>query len=187
MEDLPTGLELEGRRTRDSTAIDVLVRDGRLLGDRAQRRVCDQRAVRLKPHREGGHFSEVFRSRRRVRIEGAGGTPVERSALTTIYFLLAEGEVSRWHRLDADVIWHFYEGEPLELYLLDPKAQILSRVRLGPAASGAAGAPGTPQLPAYVRVMPMGSWLAARPTHGPGSARGVPVTDRPPRAGRRGP
>ena len=122
------------------------------------------RTLRLQPHREGGYFSEVFRSRRRVLIEGAGGTPVERSVLTTIYFLLAEGEGSRWHRLDADEIWHFYEGEPLELYLLDPKAQILSRVRLGPAASGAASAPGTPQLPAYVRVVPMGSWLAARPT-----------------------
>jgi predicted cupin superfamily sugar epimerase len=121
------------------------------------------RTLRLQPHREGGHFSEVFRSRRCVRIEGAGGTPVERSALTTIYFLLAEGEVSRWHRLDADEIWHFYEGKPLELFLLDEKALVFSRVRLGPAASGAASAPGTAQLPAFVQVVPAGSWLAARP------------------------
>jgi len=122
------------------------------------------RTLSLQPHREGGHFSEVFRSRRRVRIEGAGGTPVERSALTTIYFLLAEGEASRWHRLDADEIWHFYEGEPLELFLLDEKALIFSRVRLGPAASGAASAPGSAQVPTYVQVVPAGSWLAARPT-----------------------
>ena len=121
-------------------------------------------ALRLKPHREGGHFSEVFRSRRRVRVEGAGGAALERSALTTIYFLLAEGEVSRWHCLDADEIWHFYEGKPLELFLLDEKAVIFSRVRLGPVASGAASAPGTAQVPTFVQVVPAGSWLAARPT-----------------------
>lgn len=107
--------------------------------------------LRLQPHPEGGHYSEVFRSPRRVRLAGVAGP--ERSALTTIHFLLGTGEVSRWHRLDADETWHFEEGEPLELFLLDHSAKILTRLRLGPFAPGAAP----------VQVVPAGSWVAARP------------------------
>jgi len=109
------------------------------------------RALRLQPHREGGHFAEVFRSPRLVRPPGGER---DRSALTTIYFLLASGDVSRWHRLDADEIWHFYEGAPLALYLLDAGARILSRSRLGAGAAGAV----------RLQVVPAGSWLAARPS-----------------------
>jgi predicted cupin superfamily sugar epimerase len=108
------------------------------------------RALHLRPHREGGHFAEVFRSPRLVRPQG---TERDRSALTTIYFLLSAGEASRWHRLDADEIWHFYEGAPLALFLLDAGARILTRSRLG------AGAPGEVRL----QVLPAGSWFAARP------------------------
>lgn len=113
------------------------------------------RALRLRPHREGGHFLEVFRSPRLVRAQAGaeGDRGRDRSALTTIYFLLAAGELSRWHRLDADEIWHFYEGQPIALYLLDADARILTRSRLG------AGAPGEVR----VQVVPAGSWLAARP------------------------
>lgn len=108
------------------------------------------RDLRLQPHPEGGRFAEAFRSPRTVQ---AADEPRGRSALTTIYFLLVAGEVSRWHRLDADEAWHFYEGAPLELFLLDGTAQILTRETLGPAAPGSAP----------VRVVPAGSWMAARP------------------------
>jgi hypothetical protein len=60
----------------------------------------------LQPHHEGGWFAETWRSATRAD---------ERPAGTSIYFLLAEGEVSRWHRLDAPEIWHFHAGDPLEL------------------------------------------------------------------------
>ena len=109
------------------------------------------RTLHLQPHREGGYFAETFRSPRRVRPLGVEG---DRSALTTIYYLLAAGSGSRWHRLDADEIWHFYEGMCLELLLLDASARILTRARLGPS------------VPAEVRVqvVPAGSWVAARLT-----------------------
>ena len=58
----------------------------------------------LKPHPEGGYFRETFR-------DGASG----RARSTAIYFLLKAGEVSRWHRVDAAEVWHFYRGAPLEL------------------------------------------------------------------------
>lgn len=60
----------------------------------------------MQPHPEGGHFRETFRDSRQ-----SGG----RSVGTAIYYLLAAGEVSRWHRVDAAEIWHHYAGAPLEL------------------------------------------------------------------------
>jgi predicted cupin superfamily sugar epimerase len=57
------------------------------------------RLLDLVPHPEGGHFRETFRDHRRV----DGG----RSASTSAYFLLAHGERSHWHRIDAAEVWHF--------------------------------------------------------------------------------
>jgi len=67
--------------------------------------------LELKPHPEGGHFRETFRDIRR----DANG----RSVSTAIYFLLARGERSQWHRIDAAEIWHFYAGSPLKLQIAD--------------------------------------------------------------------
>ena len=64
-------------------------------------------ALGLEPHPEGGHFKEVYRH------AAPDGT---RGAVTTIYFLLRAGERSHWHRvLDADEIWCWHAGAPLEL------------------------------------------------------------------------
>jgi len=68
------------------------------------------RLLDLKPHPEGGHFRETFRD-----STGDGGRP----AVTAIYFLLRKGEISRWHRIDATEIWHWYAGDPLELNVSD--------------------------------------------------------------------
>lgn len=61
----------------------------------------------LAPHPEGGHYRETFRDERR---DGNG-----RAYSTAIYFLLAEGERSHWHRVDAAETWHYYAGAPLAL------------------------------------------------------------------------
>lgn len=116
------------------------------------------RQLSLRPHPEGGWYSEVFRSRERVTPAGRRG---ERSALTSIYFLLAAGQVSCWHRVTSDEAWHFYEGDPLELYSVDPAFERLDRIMLGPHAAD----PSHDQ--AAVRpthVVPAGHWQAARPT-----------------------
>jgi uncharacterized protein len=69
----------------------------------------------LVPHPEGGHFLETFR-------DTAG--PNGRAFSTAIYFLLRKGEVSKWHRIDAAEIWHWYAGAPLELLIKeDPDGQ----------------------------------------------------------------
>ena len=64
----------------------------------------------LEPHPEGGHFRETFRDRL-----ANGNNPGGRAFSTAIYYLLAEGEVSRWHRVDAAEIWHWYAGAPLKM------------------------------------------------------------------------
>lgn len=66
----------------------------------------------LQPHPEGGWYRQLYKSEVRVRRASDGA---DRTALTTIYFLLVEGTFSAWHRVDSDEVWHFYEGEPLEL------------------------------------------------------------------------
>ena len=63
------------------------------------------RRLELKPHPEGGHYRETFR-------DADNGA---RAFSTAIYFLLKDGEVSRWHRIDAAEMWHFYAGAPLAL------------------------------------------------------------------------
>lgn len=65
----------------------------------------------LKPHPEGGHYRETFRDSNC----DANGRP--RS--TAIYFLLARGERSHWHRIDAVEVWHYYAGDALTLRIAD--------------------------------------------------------------------
>jgi uncharacterized protein len=105
----------------------------------------------LHPHPEGGFYRELFRSPSQVTTADTRGA---RAALTTIYFLLLGGTHSRWHRVDSDEVWHFYEGDPLELLELDSAGRSLARHRLGPVD-------GTNQLP--VHTIPAGAWQAARP------------------------
>lgn len=57
------------------------------------------------------------------------------------------------HRVRSDEAWHFYEGDPLELLLLDPELTSTSSLTLGPIGSGSP-----------VHVVPAGWWQAARPT-----------------------
>ena len=105
----------------------------------------------LQPHPEGGFFRELYRSPSRVQPLDARA---ERTALTTIYFLLPAGEVSRWHRVSSDEVWHFFEGDPLELFTLDPSSGQRIRHLLGPVSSRL-----EPEC-----VVPADTWQAARST-----------------------
>jgi predicted cupin superfamily sugar epimerase len=81
------------------------------------------RLLELAPHPEGGHFRETFRD---------SGTDGGRAVSTAIYFLLARGERSHWHRIDAVEIWHFYAGAPLILETTASERAAITRVTLGP-------------------------------------------------------
>ena len=76
--------------------------------------------LRLAPHPEGGHFRETFRDPR----ADANG----RAASTAILFLLARGERSHWHRVDAAEVWHYYAGAPLALQIADAEGTRIHRL-----------------------------------------------------------
>ena len=66
--------------------------------------------LKLEPHPEGGLYRETLRD-----AAGADG----RSWSTAIYYLLRRGETSRWHRVDATEVWHWYAGAALELLIAE--------------------------------------------------------------------
>jgi predicted cupin superfamily sugar epimerase len=102
------------------------------------------RLLDLKPHPEGGHYRETFRDTRLVE----GG----RAASTAIYFLLARGERSHWHRIDAVEMWFWHAGAPLRLDIAGSAQGPIERVIVGSdLASGE-----RPQA-----AVPAGAWFAA--------------------------
>lgn len=119
----------------------------------------------LERHPEGGYYREVFRSTREVRVSAPAGipgtpaseppaspaSPISRSAITTIYFLLVEGEPSGWHSVASDEIWHYLEGAPAELAELSLATSSNVRHLLGPLGDGAAP----------VATIPAGHWQSA--------------------------
>ena len=97
----------------------------------------------LKPHPEGGHYRETFRD------ENCDANGRARS--TAIYFLLARGERSHWHRIDAVEMWHYYAGAPLTLRIAQDGAPPHA-ITLGPdVISGE-----QPQA-----IVPANAWQAA--------------------------
>lgn len=96
----------------------------------------------LQEHPEGGYYRRLFTSAQR---DG------ERAACSSIVFLLLEGQASRWHRVDADEIWHFHEGDALELLIAESPVDLRIQ-RLGPHA-----AEQSPQA-----AVPAHAWQAAR-------------------------
>lgn len=109
------------------------------------------RDLGLGQHPEGGLFAEIFRSE--VNVLPTDGRD-ERSAVTTIYFMLVAGDRSRWHQVLSDELWHFYEGDRLELLWIDPRTWQSGIIVLGPEADGSHS----------IGVIRSGWWQAARTT-----------------------
>jgi uncharacterized protein len=103
----------------------------------------------LSPHPEGGWYREVHRSAQILTLPHG-----PRAALTSIYYLLEAGQLSRWHLVNSDEIWHLHAGAPLELLTYQPADKKFSRKFLGPPAEG--------QEP--IGAVRAGEWQAARST-----------------------
>ena len=111
-------------------------------------RTSAQRMVQqlgLTAHPEGGWFRETYRAVQTIEVNGQS-----RSASTGIYFLLESGQVSHLHRIDADELWHHYEGHCLRIHVFD--AQGYRSLLLGPLGDGDAH----PQ-----HWVPAGAWFGA--------------------------
>lgn len=101
-------------------------------------------ALNLAPHPEGGHYRQTW----------SGPEIGGRASGTAILFLLAAGERSHWHRVDADEIWLWHAGAPLILRQAATGAGPARAQRLGPAIPAE-----TPQA-----IVPAGHWQAAETT-----------------------
>jgi predicted cupin superfamily sugar epimerase len=102
------------------------------------------RLLDLAPHPEGGHYREIFRDPHKLESG--------RAASTAIYFLLAAGERSHWHRIDAAEAWHFYAGAPLALEIAHHEKHPVERLVLGTTLTAGE----RPQI-----VVPARTWQAA--------------------------
>jgi predicted cupin superfamily sugar epimerase len=107
------------------------------------RQVID--ALGMVAHPEGGWYVETWRA---PEVDG------ERAAASAILYLLAAGERSHWHRVDAAEIWQWSAGDALELLVWRGEGEAVTAVRLG----GDILAGEEPQA-----VVPAGAWQAARP------------------------
>ena len=117
------------------------------------------RLLDLKPHPEGGCFCETFRDPNTV----GGG----RAASTAIYFLLARGERSHWHRVDAAEVWHWHAGAPLLLEIA-PAAGTRETLTLGNDFAAGERPQGVVPAHAWQAARSLGEWTLVGCTVAPG-------------------
>jgi uncharacterized protein len=115
----------------------------------------------LSPHPEGGHYSATYKSHLTI---AATALPPNfhgsRSASTAIYFLLTGSDFSALHRLASDELWHFYAGNCLVVYAIDPEGK-LSELHLGDRPEAGES---------FQAAMKAGNWFGARLKDGDGFA-----------------
>ena len=104
--------------------------------------------LELIPHPEGGYFKETYRSELNV---NSPQNQEERSAMTDIYFLLCEGQISRFHKVLHEEIWNFYEGSPLRLIEINFDDYSVEEITLGKDLN-------------YKHVIKPNNWQAAEST-----------------------
>jgi predicted cupin superfamily sugar epimerase len=111
----------------------------------------------LTPHVEGGAFREVYRSEL---VIPRSSLPLffqgPRNASTSIYFLLALGQFSAFHRIASDEGWHFYYGDPLVVYEIMHSGRLVEH-RLGSNPENGE---------TFQTTVKAGSWFASAPAPG---------------------
>jgi hypothetical protein len=113
----------------------------------------------LLPHPEGGFFRETYRAT--MDLPGAALAPHFagfRNVSTAIYYLLAQGDRSRFHRIRSDEVWHFYAGDPLQVIELTQAGSVQVTL-LGTNFSAG-------EVPQH--MVPAGRWFGSCPAPGSG-------------------
>jgi len=74
----------------------------------------------LQPHPEGGYFKETYRSKGEIREDNLNDSySGKRNYATAIYFLLPSNQFSSFHKIHQDEAWHFYDGAPIKIHMID--------------------------------------------------------------------
>lgn len=111
--------------------------------------------LHLKPHPEGGFYTETYRSAETIVLPEAK----IRNVSTAIYYLLENENKSAFHRIQSDELWFFHQGQPLEIVFIQHgqlhKTMLGNRVDDGEV----------PQA-----KIPADTWLAARVKNSAGYA-----------------
>src|SRR5215470_8452033 len=116
------------------------------------------RLLDLRPHPEGGHFRETFRD--------PTGVASGRAHSTAIYFLLRAGEISRWHRIDAAEVWHWYAGAPLALTVVEGRHR--HEISLGTNLAAGERPQAVVPAQAWQQAQSLGDWTLVGCTVAPG-------------------
>jgi hypothetical protein len=115
--------------------------------------------LELRPHPEGGHYRETFRDKR---ADAQG-----RACSTAIYFLLARGERSQWHRIDAVEVWHYYAGSALTLQIANDGCAPHT-IKLGPDVAAGERPQAIVPASAWQTAGTSGDWTLVGCTVAPG-------------------
>lgn len=118
------------------------------------------RLLDLEPHPEGGHFRQTFCDSRTV--DG------RRAASTAIYFLLARGQRSHWHKVDAIEAWHYYAGAPLKLEIAASGQGPVERLTLGSDLTAGERPQAIVPAHAWQAAQSLGDWTLVGCTVAPG-------------------
>jgi predicted cupin superfamily sugar epimerase len=118
------------------------------------------RLLGLRPHPEGGHFRETIRD-----LHSGDGS---RAHSTAIYFLLAAGERSHWHKVDAMEVWHYYGGAALTLEIALTKDGPIERIKLGPDLTAGERPQAAVPAHAWQAAESQGEWTLVGCTVAPG-------------------
>lgn len=104
--------------------------------------------LNLQPHPEGGWFRETYRCAQMIDCEGVDDP---RNCSTAIYYLLGGRDISRFHRIKSDEVWHHYEGSTLTIHVIHLNG-LYQELLLGknPEAGEA-----------FQHVVPAGCWFGA--------------------------
>ncbi len=106
----------------------------------------------LLPHPEGGFYKEIYRSKGIIPQQVLGNNfSGDRHFCTSIYFLLTSDSFSAFHRIKQDEVWHFYNGSPLFIHVIEPNGNYIKH-ELGIDFNNDQ----VPQL-----IIPAGCWFAS--------------------------
>ncbi len=108
--------------------------------------------LNLLAHPEGGYYKEIYRSEEFIEQTVLPNRYSSKHSLSTsIYFLLNKNQISAFHKLQSDEIWHYHTGASLKIHIISNDGNY-KEVKLGLSLEDGE----SPQI-----IIPHNHWFAA--------------------------